>query len=378
MATTLTDAEKRALTRFLKEFGDKANHYVPEIDLGKVLQDLQSLTVDSRSFSRIFSRQFGVQDITLRSKDTGALGRRVEIPGLNLSIDSVAARGEALMGAGESLTIDISPSAGGTTVLASPMVLDNSHDGAARNVIAPTGRQAQSFYASAVYVAGGAPVAPDVTLEAYWSGYPQLVVPGSTFPLVGIVQKAGTLASIWVMSPSVTPAAGESFSFDFLVTHADGSQDLLSSGVPTTLVSVADGACANTDTLTGHVTSATAGFITAGVKPGDIITLSGGLNTGSYVILSVDSATQVTIQTEQSNALQVEATVPFTITRDACVLNMSTLVNQKVVAGLDVGFVYGSYKLVPGDRIQLGNATYKAGRAAPTMGDIVIGVDITE
>lgn len=65
----------------------------------------------------------------------------------------------------------------------------------------------------------------------------------------------------------------------------------------TGIINVSDGVCVIN---TGTLTSATAAFVTNEVNAGDLITLSGGTpttNAGVYRVVSVDSATQLTLDT---------------------------------------------------------------------------------
>ena len=74
----------------------------------------------------------------------------------------------------------------------------------------------------------------------------------------------------------------------------------------TGIINVSDGVCVIN---TGTLTSATAAFVTNEVNAGDLITLSSGTpttNAGVYRVVSVDSATQLTLDTTFSVASTAE------------------------------------------------------------------------
>lgn len=66
-----------------------------------------------------------------------------------------------------------------------------------------------------------------------------------------------------------------------------------------TLVSGTDGTTADVDTVTGTFTSLGSTFQTAGLQTGDTIHITAGTDVGYFTIISVDSETQVTVDTEE-------------------------------------------------------------------------------
>lgn len=73
---------------------------------------------------------------------------------------------------------------------------------------------------------------------------------------------------------------------------------------------ITDGVTADVDSLTGTFTSASSDFVAAGVGANDILLIRSGDNTGVYKVISVDSATQLTLNTED-NPFSADTDVEF-------------------------------------------------------------------
>lgn len=103
------------------------------------------------------------------------------------------------------------------------------------------------------------------------------------------------------------------------VNFSDGSLVTIASGVngvsaKKVIVTAVDGVTANVSGVTGTVSSAASNFTTAGVQAGDLlVNASGGADDGTFTILSVDTAHQVTVDTTVHGAFVGLAAQSFTI-----------------------------------------------------------------
>jgi len=136
----------------------------------------------------------------------------------------------------------------------------------------------------------------------------------------------------------------------------------------TGIINVSDGVCVIS---TGTLTSATAAFTTNEVNAGDQITLSGGTpttNAGVYRVVSVDSATQLTLDTTFSVASTAED-VDLTGQVGATVENTAALADDiKHDCGAD-GYVLAENSVIIVER---GETDFSTSAAAAVTGPMLI------
>lgn len=130
--------------------------------------------------------------------------------------------------------------------------------------------------------------------------------------LSGVHEGYYTIVSVTSETEIVVNTA-EAGAFTAISTSADVTTTLRVADVSAgTASNITDGVTANVDDATGTLDSATGDFITRGVTAGDLLLVRSGGNIGIYTVISVDSATQVTVDTED-RPFDPESTVSYRI-----------------------------------------------------------------
>ena len=103
-----------------------------------------------------------------------------------------------------------------------------------------------------------------------------------------------------------------------------------------TLRTRTNGVTANVNTTQGTLTSATGDFLSDGpipVRAGDTVQITSGANIGYYTIISVNSATQLTLNTAEAGALASASSISFTVTSTYLIYNRTDGAIANVTSG---------------------------------------------